>query len=71
MADDLAEWLADYYRSGIEYEYDTRGNPEIDANDVIYQENDFHKDMTVNLYRTRLDFNGSFSGSVTARRRGG
>lgn len=71
MATDLAEWLGDYYRSGIEYEYDTRGNPELDVNDVVYQENEFHKDMKVNVYRHTVKFNQALSGSVTARRIGG
>jgi hypothetical protein len=71
MATDLAEWLGEYYMSGIEYEYNTRGNPEIDANDVVYQENEFHKDMKVTICRHTLNFNQSFSGKVTARRIGG
>lgn len=68
MAQDLADWLGDYYKSGIEYEYTTRGNPEIDANDVVYQENEFHTGMKVTIYRETLHFNQSFSGKVTARR---
>lgn len=71
MATDLAEWLGDYYASGIEYEYTTRGNPELDVNDIIYQENEFHSGMKVNVYRQTLEFNQSFSGKVTARRIGG
>ena len=71
MANDLAEWLGDYYASGIEYEYDTRGNPEIDVNDIVYQENEFHSNMKVNIYRHTVNFNQSFSGKVTARRVGG
>ncbi len=71
MATDLAEWLGGYYASGIEYEYDTRGNPELDVNDIIYQENEFHADMKVTVYRQTLNFNQSFSGKVTARRLGG
>lgn len=71
MAQDLAKWLAEYYSSGIEYEYDTRGFPEIDPNDIVYQENEFHEGMKVNIYRQTLNFNQSFSGKVTARRIGG
>lgn len=71
MATDLAEWLGEYYSAGIEYEYNTRGNPEIDANDIVYQENEFHEGMKVNIYRQALNFNQSFSGKVTARRIGG
>ena len=70
MAVDLAEWLGDYYSAGVEYEYDTRGNPEIDVNDIIYQENSFYKNMKVNVYRQTLNFNQSFSGKVTTRRIG-
>lgn len=66
----VANWLADYYRSVIEYEYNTRGNPELDANDVIYQENEYHNNMKVNVYRHTLKFKQSFSGSVVARRVG-
>ena len=71
MATDLAEWLGQYYTSGVEYEYNTRGNPEIDVNDIVYQENEFHKGMKVTIYRQTLNFNQSFSGKVTARRIGG
>ena len=71
MATDLSNWLGDYYKSGIEYEYDTRGNPELDATDIIYQENEFQKDMKVNIYRHTTIFKQSFAGKVTARRIGG
>jgi hypothetical protein len=71
MAQDLAEWLGDYYSAGIEYEYDTRGNPEIDVNDIVYQENEFYQGMKVTIYRHTIKFNQAFSGKVTARRVGG
>ena len=68
IATELAEWIGDYYTAGIEYEYDTRGNPEIDANDIVYQENEFHDGMKVNIYRHTINFDQAFSGKVTARR---
>ena len=71
MANELAAWLADYYTAGIEYEYDTRGNPELDATDIVYQENEFHDGMRVNIYRHTVNFKHAFSGRVTARRIGG
>ena len=71
MATDLAEWLGDYYMAGIEYEYDTRGNPELDATDIVYQENEFYDGMKVTIYRHRIKFKQSFSGRITARRIGG
>lgn len=71
MANELAAWLADYYTAGIEYEYDTRGNPELDVIDIVYQENEFHNGMRVNIYRHTVNFKQAFSGRVTARRIGG
>ena len=71
MANELAAWLADYYTAGIEYEYDTRGNPELNATDIVYQENEFHDGMRVNIYRHTINFKQAFSGRVTARRIGG
>lgn len=71
MATDLSEWLAEYYAAGIEYEYDTRGNPEIDTTDIVYQENEFYEGMKVNIYRHTVNFKQAFSGRVTARRIGG
>lgn len=71
MANELAAWLADYYTVGIEYEYDTRGNPELDATDIVYQENEFHDGMRVNIYRHTVNFKQAFSGRITARRIGG
>ena len=67
-AQNLADWLGDYYNAGIEYEYNTRGNPEIDVNDVVYQENAYHPGMKVNIYRHVVNFKQSLSGSVIARR---
>ena len=71
MAQDLADWLGEYYSAGIEYEYDTRGNPELDANDIIYQENEFRPGMKVMVYRHTIKFNQAFGGKVTVRRVGG
>lgn len=71
MANELAAWLADYYTAEIEYEYDTRGNPELNATDIVYQENEFHDGMRVNIYRHTVNFKQAFSGRVTARRIGG
>lgn len=68
MAKNLADWIADYYAGGIEYEYTTRGNPEIDVNDIVYQENEFRENMKVTIYRETLNFNQTFSGKITARR---
>lgn len=68
LANELADWVGEYYNAGIEYEYDSRGNPEIEANDVVYQENAYLDNMKVRVYRHTTNFNGTLSGKVVARR---
>jgi hypothetical protein len=60
--------LKEYYSQSIEYEFDTRGNPEIEVGDLIYQENDYQDDMVVRVVRRMIGFNGSYYGSMTTRR---
>lgn len=64
----MATLIGNYYEDDMEYSYSTRGNPELDVNDIVYQENDYHDDMSVRIINHTTNFNGSFSGSVTARR---
>lgn len=66
-ATNVANWLADYYKAGIEYEYKVRGNPEVDANDIIYQENEWNERLQVNVYRTELNFAQALTGKVWTR----
>lgn len=68
MAKNLTEWLAAYYKNNIIYEYDTRGFPELDPNDVIYQESKYVQDMQVRITEHVVRFNGSLSGRLTTRR---
>lgn len=68
-AERLANWLASYYALPVEYEYDTRGNPELDTTDLIKQENEFRPGMTVIPYNQTLKYSQGFSGHIIARRR--
>ena len=63
-ATNLAEWLADYYKVKITYEYDTRGFPELDVNDYIFQENDYAEDMQSEVTHTTLTFNGAWKREI-------
>ncbi len=69
QAQDLANWIAEYYKVKVTYEYDTRGFPELDVNDYIFQENDFEEDMQSEVTGTTLTFNGAWRGKIKARRR--
>ena len=70
-AKNIAQWLGEYYKINTEYEYDTRGNPELDTTDYIYQENDFQPNLMVNVCRHSINFNQVFSGKITTRKIGG
>ena len=65
----VAEFVGEYLKSNISYNYKYRGNPELDCNDVIIQENDFTPNMQVVVSEHKIGFNGALSGEITARRR--
>ena len=65
----VAQFVGDYLKSNISYNYSYRGNPELDANDVITQENDFTDNMKVVVTDHKIGFNGALKGEITARRR--
>ena len=66
---EVAQFVGDYLKSNLSYNYKYRGNPELNANDVITQENDFIADMEVTVSEHKIGFNGALSGEITARRR--
>jgi hypothetical protein len=68
-AEIIAEFVGEYLRSNISYDYDYRGNPKYDANDTILQENDFVQDMQVVITEHTITFDGGLKGHITARRR--
>lgn len=66
---DVAEWLANYYAAGVEYELDYRGEPAIDCGDVIFQENKYDSELKTIVEEFQLSFNGGISGALRTRRR--
>lgn len=70
MAENLLAHIKDYYTSKGIYKYNTRGNPEIDVNDRMLQENYRGEQTEVVITDITLGFNGAFSGAVTALRKG-
>lgn len=63
-----AEWLGNYYRNNIEYEIKYRGEPRLDAGDLVLLENPYVQGLQIQIYEHDLDFNGALSGSIKARR---
>lgn len=69
-AEDLLAWLKAYYLLEGTYEFDTRGNPEIDANDEAIQTKYTGALMKVLITDVSLKFDGAFSGSVKTLKKG-
>lgn len=65
---DLADWIGDYMKADREYALTYRGEPRIDANDIVFLENRYVSDLLLRIYDHTLNFNGALSGSMKARR---
>ena len=65
----VAEWLADYYSAGVEYELSYRGEPAIDVGDSIFQENKYNSELKVIVEESQLSFDGTISGILRTRRK--
>lgn len=68
LAEQIAEWLGNYFTNNIEYSISYRGEPRLDAGDIIFLENKYVNNLQIQLYEHSLSFNGSLSGTVKARR---
>lgn len=64
----VEDWLADYFLGSVEYEFDWRGDPRTDANDLFFFELKSGEIVNVRGYQTTLNFNGAWSGSMKARK---
>ena len=67
-ADEMLTRLAKYYTENTDYEYDTRGFPEIEVGDVIYQDNPYVENMKVRVVENSFVFDGTFNGHMKVRR---
>lgn len=68
QARDLEEWIATYYLGDVDYEISWRGDPRVEANDLFYLELKNREDALIRSYQNELRFNGSWSGSMKARK---
>lgn len=64
----VAEWLSNYYANNISYDVQYRGDPVLEAADIIFMESDIVKSLQVEVETHKLNFNGAFSGSLQLRR---
>lgn len=65
---ELAEWVGEYYNDNIQYDVQWRGDPRLDANDVISMETVMGDIVPTKLSRNTLSYNGAWSGSFQARK---
>ena len=64
----LAEWLGNYYGNNISYELSYRGEPRINAGDIIHMESQKKSNLQVEITSNSISFDGSFSGNIELRR---
>ena len=64
-----ADWLGNYFSNDIEYDIAYRGEPRLDAGDIVFLENKYVDGLQIQMYEHKLNFNGgALSGTVKARR---
>lgn len=68
QAKDLEEWLASYYMGDVDYQISWRGDPRTDANDLFYLQLKTGENALIRAYENSLSFNGTWSGTLKARK---
>jgi hypothetical protein len=65
-AQNTAIWIADYFSKRNFLTTDYRGNPEVDAHDLVYMESQFEGLFPVRIMEHKIEFSGALSGNVKA-----
>lgn len=68
QANDLIDWLNSYYAGDVQYEIEWRGDPRLDANDLIYVELKDRDNALVRSYQNEISYNGAWRGAIQARK---
>lgn len=64
----VESWLSDFYLGDVEYEFEWRGDPRIDADDLLNLELKSGDIVNVRAYQNTLNFTGAWSGSMKCRK---
>lgn len=67
-AKEVGQWVGEYYAAGNEYEFDFRGDPAIEANDLMYFQSMYKENLMVRVEDISTEYSGSIKGQITARR---
>ena len=63
----VAEWLGNYYKNNISYSVKYRGDPRLNAADLIYIESDVVNNLQVEIESHSFTFDGAFCGTLELR----
>lgn len=64
----VAEWLGNHYKNNILYNVNFRGDPKLNASDIIYMDSRVYNNLQVEIQKNEFSFDGSFSGKLELRR---
>lgn len=64
----LAEWVGNYCANNISYDVSFRGEPRLNAADIIHMESDKKSNLQVEITKVKLNFDGTFSGELELRK---
>lgn len=64
----VADWIGNYYANNVSYDVRYRGEPTLNATDVIRMESEKIEGLQVEILSHNLTFNGALSGNLELRR---
>ena len=64
----VAEWLANYYANNKSYSCNFRGDPTLNAADIIHVESNSISNLQASITKHTFTFNGAFGGSLEMRK---
>lgn len=64
----IAEWVGNYYLNNVSYDVEYRGDPRLNAADIIHMESDVLDNLQVEIASHNFRYNGAFKGSLELRR---
>lgn len=68
LAQDVAEWIGNYYSNNVSYSCEFRGEPRLNASDIIYLESNVLNNLQVEIEKHTFKYNGAFRGNLEMRR---
>lgn len=68
LAEQVAEWLGFYYSNNVFYTLDYRGDPRLNASDLVYLESNVLNNLQAEIESHKLTFDGTLQGSLELRR---